>query len=139
MKPIKLIISAFGPYAGTMPEINFEQFEDRGLFLIAGDTGAGKTTIFDAICFALSHERKGTAFHRKWPTIKDLVEPHFQPTFWDAAAGYLADYEYLGKIGIEGETKDGKDFRDQHMCSSVNTCSVEEWNATYRKNYQEMI
>ena len=34
---------------------------------------------------------------------------------------------------------DGKDFRDQHMCSSVNTCSVEEWNATYRKNYQEMI
>lgn len=53
MKPIKLIISAFGPYAGTMPEIQFEQFEERELFLITGDTGAGKTTIFDAICFAL--------------------------------------------------------------------------------------
>ena len=60
MKPIKLIISAFGPYAGKMPEICFDQFEDKGLFLISGDTGAGKTTIFDAICFALYGTTSGT-------------------------------------------------------------------------------
>ena len=60
MKPIKLIISAFGPYTGLMPEIDFTKFEERGLFLIAGDTGAGKTTIFDAICFALYGTTSGS-------------------------------------------------------------------------------
>ncbi len=60
MKPTKLIISAFGPYAGTLSPINFDAFEEKGLFLISGDTGAGKTTIFDAICFALYGTTSGT-------------------------------------------------------------------------------
>lgn len=60
MKPTKLIISAFGPYADTMPAIEFDRFQERGLFLIAGDTGAGKTTIFDAICYALYGTASGS-------------------------------------------------------------------------------
>ena len=60
MKPVKLIISAIGPYAGELPPIEFGAFEEKGLFLIAGDTGAGKTTIFDAICFALYGTTSGT-------------------------------------------------------------------------------
>ena len=47
MKPVKLIISAFGPYAGTT-EIDFESLGSEGLYLITGETGAGKTMIFDA-------------------------------------------------------------------------------------------
>ncbi len=60
MKPIKLVMSAFGPYAGKVQEIDFETFENQGLFLISGDTGSGKTTIFDAICFALFGKTSGS-------------------------------------------------------------------------------
>jgi len=79
MKPIKLIISAFGPYAGKMPEINFEQFESKGLFLISGDTGAGKTTIFDAICFALFGTTSG--LHRDVKNLRSEYASDDEKTY----------------------------------------------------------
>ena len=58
MRPIKLIMSAFGPFRG-ITEVPFTKLGSSGLFLINGDTGAGKTTIFDAISFALYGNASG--------------------------------------------------------------------------------
>ena len=57
MRPLKLTMSAFGSY-GNKTEIDFSRLD--GLYIITGDTGAGKTTIFDAIAFALYGEASGS-------------------------------------------------------------------------------
>ena len=82
MKPEKLILSAFGPYAKET-EIDFRKLGESGLYLITGDTEAGKTTIFDAIAFALYGEASGAVreagmFHSKYakagtPTFVELT------------------------------------------------------------------
>ena len=84
MKPIKLVMSAFGPYAGEAV-IDFTRFEGHGLFLITGDTGAGKTTIFDAICFALYGRASGSFrdsrnFRSEYasPAVESYVDFYFE-------------------------------------------------------------
>ena len=59
MKLLKLIINAFGPFVDKTV-INFDEFGNNGLFLVTGDTGSGKTTIFDAISFALFGNASGS-------------------------------------------------------------------------------
>lgn len=81
MKPIKLVISAIGPYAGTMPPIDFSAFENNGLFLISGETGAGKTTIFDAIVFALFGQTSGEYKSTKY--LRSEFADNSTPSFVD--------------------------------------------------------
>jgi exonuclease SbcC len=58
MRPLKLTMTAFGPYKDT-EVIDFSELKDNRLFVISGKTGAGKTSIFDAICFALYGDASG--------------------------------------------------------------------------------
>ena len=58
MRPIKLTISAFGPYAGK-ETLDLDKLGENGLYLITGTTGAGKTSIFDAIAYALYDSPSG--------------------------------------------------------------------------------
>ena len=67
MRPLQLNITAFGPYA-QKTEIAMKDLGTRGLYLITGDTGAGKTTIFDAIMYALYGEASGS--HRTVDTLR---------------------------------------------------------------------
>lgn len=58
MRPLQLTINAFGPYSGKV-SLDFTSFQDSSIFLVSGPTGAGKTTIFDALAYALFAEASG--------------------------------------------------------------------------------
>lgn len=109
MKPLNLKMSAFGPYKNEV-EINFKKLGTNNIFLITGDTGAGKTTIFDAISYALFNEVSGsnrpiTSLRSKFATIEDTyVEIEFEHKGKEYKIRRVPEYERTKKTG-EGTTK----------------------------------
>ena len=89
MRPLKLTMSAFGPYAKEVT-VNLEKLGSNGLYLITGDTGAGKTTIFDAITYALYDEASGDT--RDKNMLRSKYAEENTPTF------VILEFEYGGRI-----------------------------------------
>ena len=85
MRPLKLTIAGFGPYAGAQ-ELDFEALGTSGLYLIAGDTGAGKTTIFDALTVALFGKASGDS--RKDDMLRSKYARAEDPTYVELTFTY---------------------------------------------------
>ena len=101
MRPLNIKISAFGPYAG-LTEIDFTKLGKSGLYLITGDTGAGKTTVFDAIVYALYGEASGD--NRKGDMFRSKYADTDMPTFVEFKFEY-GGKEYTVKRNPEYERK----------------------------------
>lgn len=89
MRPLKFTMSAFGPYAGEVT-LDMQKLGKSGIYLITGDTGAGKTTIFDAISYALYGEASGN--YRENTTLRSKYASADTPTFVEL------EFEYNNEI-----------------------------------------
>ena len=128
MKPLKLTMSAFGPYADRT-ELDFEALGTGGLYLIAGDTGAGKTTIFDAISFALFGEASGSnrepgMLRSKYAAASTPTEVELRFRYGGKDYTVIRNPEYMRPKGRgEGLTRQAADARliypDGHVITKL--------------------
>lgn len=153
MKPEKLVMSAFGSYAGRT-EIDFTN-QSGGLFLITGDTGAGKTTIFDAITYALYNqtsggERNGAMMRSQY--TKPADETYVEFSFSYAGASYRVrrnpDYKITKQLkngkrkeqkvpaGVELVLPDGSVFPEKR---SATDAKIEEIVGLTKDQFTQIV
>lgn len=109
MRPLKLTMRAFGPYAGEVT-IDFEKLDGRHLFLICGPTGAGKTTILDAMCYALygktSGDRSGARMRSDYAGPDQKTEVIFDFMIGDKTyRACRSPEQFIDKKRGKGQTK----------------------------------
>lgn len=107
MKPLRLTLCAFGSYAGE-ETLDFTRLGANGLYLITGDTGAGKTTLFDAIAFALFGKPSGDGDLRKSQMLRSDFAAAKTPTRVDLTFA-IGDQEYRIQRTITQSAKTGKE------------------------------
>ena len=143
MKPISLTIEAFGPYRDSVT-LDFNELQDHSMFLIAGPTGAGKTSILDAMVYALYGETSGEV--RKTDAIRsDFAEPHRMTRVDFSFAIGDAQYrvERLPKQMVA--KKRGTGMREQNASATVYEKKDGEWKviatsaAAIRDTIQQII
>jgi exonuclease SbcC len=93
MRPIKLTMTAFGPYS-SLEVVDFRELEGRNLFLVTGPTGSGKTTVFDAISFAMYGEASGSSGGGKSGRTADSLRSQYSPD--DLLTEVELDFELKG-------------------------------------------
>lgn len=112
MRPTRLTMCAFGPYSNTTV-LELDRLGESGLYLITGDTGAGKTTIFDAICYALFAEasgevRDGAGLRSKNADASVKTEVELEFVYREKKYTVRRSPEYMRKkTRGEGFTKEG--------------------------------
>lgn len=143
MKPISLTMEAFGPYRNSVT-LDFNELQDHSMFLIAGPTGAGKTSILDAMVYALYGEPSGEV--RKTDAIRsDFAEPHRMTRVDFSFAIGDAQYrvERLPKQMVA--KKRGTGMREQNASATVYEKKDGEWKviatsaAAIRDTIQQII
>ncbi len=115
MKPISISMQGFGVYRDRK-DISFENIKDQNIFLISGSTGSGKTTILDAMCFALYCRATGGL--RTWKNMRSISASDSDVTCVDYIFS-LGGEEYRFKRSLKVHIVRGsgrRELRDEHSC-----------------------
>ena len=131
MRPLYLKICAFGPYAG-LQELDFTRLGTQGLYLITGDTGAGKTTIFDAITFALFGEASGS--NRQPDMLRSKYASDDTPTYVELTFAYGSKEYTVYRTPPTPARKSGATVRSSKSPPPDSPIPTDTWSARSRRS-----